>query len=291
MPFAAIKALGKYRGGCELGAVSPDYPYLHFLEKDSKRWADLMHYVRTGEPIRAGVALLRAMDGEAQEMALAWLLGYAAHVAADVTIHPVVELRVGPYAQNSHAHRVCELNQDAYIFQRLNLDDIGASEHLDSGIWACCDTPGSGRLNPAIATFWRRVLNHTHPDEYLDNEPDIDAWHSGFKSAVDTVEEGRSLPRFARHLAVDCGLTYPSFGDVDLSYISGLSTPDGTMDYDAVFDKALANIIDIWTLIGKGVFNGDSAYLSAIGDWNLDTGRDANKKYAYWSARTTAHPL
>jgi hypothetical protein len=290
MPLAAIKAVGKYLGACELGSVSPDYPYLHFRSKDSKRWADLMHWKKTGEPIRNGVSLLRQMEGEAKDKALAWLLGYAAHVIADVTIHPMVELRVGPYAENALAHRVCELNQDAYIFRRLNLDEIGASEHLDSGIGACCDTPGSARLDAAIAEFWRAVLNHSHPEEYLHNRPDIAAWHAGFRFALDVAEEGNRLPKFARHVAVDCGLTYPSYSDVDQSYIRNLPTPDGFMDYDAVFDKALGNIVDIWTLVGKGVYNADAAYLSAIGDWDLDTGKDATMKYAFWSAPAAGFP-
>jgi hypothetical protein len=288
MPFGAIKAVGKYLAACELGSVSPDYPYLHFSSRVSKRWADLMHWKRTGEPIRHGVSLLRAMEGEAKSKALAWLLGYAAHVIADVTIHPVVELRVGPYAENALAHRVCELNQDAYIFRRLNLDEIGVSEHLDSGIGACCGTPGSGRLDAVIAQFWRAVLNHSHPAQYLLDKPDLDSWHTGFKFALDAAEEGHHLPKFARHVAVDCGLTYPPFGNVDHSYTRNLQTPDGAMDYDAVFDKALGNIVDIWTVIGKGVYDADSAYLSAIGDWDLDTGKDASGKYAFWSAPAAA---
>jgi hypothetical protein len=291
MPFAAIRALGKYLGACELGAVSPDYPYLHFRSKDSKRWADLMHSSKTGEPIRTGVPRLREMAGEPKAKALAWLLGYASHLIADVTIHPVVELKVGPYAQNARAHRVCEMNQDAYIFPRLNLDEIGASEHLDSGIGACCDTPGSARMDASIAEFWRAVLNHSHPEEYVRNQPDIASWHAGFQFALDIAEEGNRLPKFARHVAVDCGLTYPAFGDVDQSYIQNLPTPNGAMHYDAVFDKALANIVDIWTLIGKAVYTDDSAYLSAIGDWDLDTGKDASGKYAFWPAHTVAYPV
>jgi hypothetical protein len=38
------------------------------------------------------------------------------------------------------------MHQDAYIFQRWNIGEIGVAEHLDSGIWGCCDRPGSGKL-------------------------------------------------------------------------------------------------------------------------------------------------
>jgi len=51
-------------------------------------------------------------------------------VVADVTIHPILELKVGSYAEHKMGHRTCEMHQDAYIFQRLNLGDVGLSEHL-----------------------------------------------------------------------------------------------------------------------------------------------------------------
>jgi hypothetical protein len=251
IPIPAIKAVLEYFGFCELGAVSPDYPYLHFAHSDSKRWADVMHYERTGEPIKKGIEFVKDMSGTEQAKALAWLLGYAAHVVADVTIHPVVECRVGPYAANAKAHRICELNQDAYIFQRLNLSEIGLSEHLDSGIWGCCDTPNSGVLAPTIVRIWEKMLAFCHPAEYAANEPDISAWHAGFKVAVDAAEEGNRLPLFARHLAVNSGLTYPAVTDIDASYIIGIATPEGEMDYDMVFDRALKNVVSMWAMIGK----------------------------------------
>jgi hypothetical protein len=37
-----------------------------------------MHYTKTGEMVRAGVDLLKEMDGEPKRKGLAWLFGYAA---------------------------------------------------------------------------------------------------------------------------------------------------------------------------------------------------------------------
>lgn len=285
VPLAAIRAVLRHFRFCELGAVSPDYPYLDLRHAESKMWADLMHYQNTGDLLKHGVALAREIEGSQQDLVVAWLLGYAAHVVADVTIHPVVELRVGPYAANQTAHRVCELNQDAHIFRRLDLGDVGLSEHLDSGIWGCCDTPGSGTLHQALAFFWRRMLSLTYPKAYTDNEPDIDAWHAGFKVAVDLAEEGNRLPLFARHLAVDCGLTYPAPARIDRSFIEHLATPDGPMHYDQIFDKALANVVRMWATIGKAVYEGEAAYRTRIMNWNLDTGKDASGKFGYWNGK------
>ena len=104
----------------ELGAVSPDYPYLH-LSSESKDWADTMHYEKTGERLKRGIQYVSGLEGEEQAKALAWLLGFTSHVITDVTIHPVVECMVGPYAQNKTVHRTCEMHQDVYIFQRLQV--------------------------------------------------------------------------------------------------------------------------------------------------------------------------
>jgi len=44
----------QYSKFCGLGSVSPDYPYLALGDGGAKRWADIMHYTRTGEVIHAG---------------------------------------------------------------------------------------------------------------------------------------------------------------------------------------------------------------------------------------------
>ena len=281
IPGAAGLALGRWFKFCELGAVSPDYPYLA-LKSAANTWADLMHYECTGDMVKAGVKAAQNLSGLAREKAFAWLLGYAAHVITDTTIHPVVQLKVGPYAQNKQAHRVCEMHQDAYIFQRLNLSDIGQSEHLESGISQCGSADGA--VDPIIAGTWRGMLTTCHPVVFVSNPPDIDGWHRGFDRMVNKIaEEGYRLMPLARHVAVNCGLTYPAADAINLAeYINGLATPHGQQSYDQVFDKALGHVIEGWHLIATGVFEGSTAYQSAFGDWNLDTGRDASGKLVFW---------
>ena len=284
-PDAAKRAVMRHFKFCELGAVSPDYPYLAVLSGDAAGWADRMHYERTGEMIAAGAREVAAMlPGVERDRALAWLLGYAAHVATDMTLHPVVELKVGPYADNRRAHRVCELHQDAYVFQRLNLGPVGLAEHLDAGIWACCDAPDSGRLEPAVVHLWRRMLATAHPDAYRAAEPDPDGWHRAFRRVLDRVEEGACLIPAARHLAVDCGLTYPDPGEIDPQYIAALAVPGGgRLHYDAIFDQAVDMVGLLWSAIARSVFESGGVRLAALGDWNLDTGRDAAGDYVMWS--------
>lgn len=283
MAPAAISSLLDWFKYCELGAVSPDYPYLAPPLSGQARWADLMHYEHTGEMIKVGVAAVRKLPGEDKRKAFAWLLGYAAHVIADLTIHPVVELKVGPYAANKKHHRICEMNQDAYIFQRLDLGDLGLSEHLDSGIRKCT-LPGSQDLDPAIETVWREMLRSCYPHAFADGEANIGSWHHGFGATVDLVEDGNRLFPLARHVAVGQGLTYPAADEIDMAtYINNLSVPGGHLSYDEIFDKAIRHAIEGWHLVATGVFKEDVRYQTAFGQWDLDTGKDQNGHIVLWS--------
>lgn len=281
-PEAIISVLDYFRF-CELGAVSPDYPYLDIAHPDACRWADSMHYQKTGDMVKTGIDLIRKLNGASRQKTFAWLLGYTGHVVTDVTIHPVIELKVGEYQKNKDKHRICEMHQDAYIFQRLNVGEIGLAEHLDSGIWGCCDKPGSGKLDPIITSTWQSMLETCYPGLYQTSLPIIDNWHGAFKFVVDKAEEGNKLPPFARHVAVNIGLTYPAIADLDKQYLEGLATPLGPMNYDQIFERAMENVLAAWSYIASAVFKNDNTYQTAAINWNLDTGRDDKGSYVYWN--------
>jgi hypothetical protein len=109
----------------EMGAVSPDFPYLKITDSLQAAWADRMHYHYVGDLVRGMIAHVRRLYGEQQDRAFAWLSGFLAHVITDVTIHPVIEIKVGDCDQNRQQHRECEMHQDAFIWQRMGLGDIG----------------------------------------------------------------------------------------------------------------------------------------------------------------------
>lgn len=290
-PNEAISAVLEYFRFTELGAVSPDYPYLAIGDSNAAKWADDMHYTNTGEMIQVGVDILKGMGGESKRKGLAWLLGYAAHVATDVTIHPIVELKVGKYADHKMAHRECEMHQDAYIFQRLNIGQVGLSEHLDSGISRCGELGDKRNLDATIVALWDEMLMRAHPERYATTQPDIGKWHRGFMLIVDKIaEEGNHLLPLARHVAVDAGLTYPAASAIDMEeYILRLQisqplAPAKFLSYDKIFDRTVDNVCGIWGLVAAGVFSADTRYLAQIGEWDLDTGRSKNDgKLIFWS--------
>lgn len=270
-----------YKKFVELGAVSPDLPYLR-VSGSAKRWADIMHYTRPESVIKCGVRIIAAENNqEIRNKKLAWLLGYASHVGGDTTIHPVVELKVGPYEDNAQAHRVCEMNQDAYIFQRLNVGEIGLGEFLDSGVGACRNN--NDGLDTDIIELWNAILNECYAEEYARNPPEINQWFKCFVNVVDLIEEGGRLIPLARHVAIDRGLTYPLVSEIDYNYIENLNIPSNeTAHYDEVFNLATDNVLRMWEYICDYIFNGNNTSLDRILRLNLDTGKDANGVIQMW---------
>jgi hypothetical protein len=284
-PRPAIAVIARHQKFCELGVVSPDYPYLALGNAGAAKWADKMHYTRVGDMVRAGVDYLRGISGEDQDKGLAWLLGYCAHVATDVTVHPVIELKVGKYEENKLAHRVCEMNQDVYIFKtRMNLD-IGVAEFLSSSICACGRAGNPKSMDPAVSNVWTEMMRRVHPDEFAQNPPDIDLWHSRFTATVDNIaEEGYRLVAIARHVAADAGLVYPLEAELDRTYLDSLRCPRGrNRSYDEIFDLAVKNVGTVWNWVANAVLRKKDEDVAAIGHWNLDTGKDENERFVFWA--------
>ncbi len=138
-----------------LGSVSPDLPYLSF-QIGSVNWADLMHYENTNGIVLSGHNEIRqswSPDGisETNERILAWLFGYASHLIAGATIHPIVEAIVAPYESNAEEHRLCEMTQDSLVFYKRRNAEIPYSE-FSSVIKHCKEYEDDFK---ALMDFWQ----------------------------------------------------------------------------------------------------------------------------------------
>jgi len=278
----------RYLKYCELGAVSPDYPYLDITSKESKEWADMMHYHHTVDFIKEGAKLINNFEGEIKEKATAWLLGYASHVVADCVVHPVVnKIAGGVYSDSpeiASAHRRCEMSQDLYIYTRLNMGVQELTEHLDSGIKTCWHPDDHERLDPDITELWTRILQALHEEDYSRIPPEPDTWHKRFCFVMDNmVEEHFRLIPFARHVIFEQGFTYPEQPLPE--HINQIPTPENRMEYDQVFDKALYEIGLMWKRIAKAIFDEDQVSLAEVPNINLDTGLRTEEEYYFWEGR------
>ncbi|UTV26440.1 zinc dependent phospholipase C family protein [Photobacterium atrarenae] len=278
VPKQARNILTNQQKFIELGSVSPDFPYLKIGDLAQNRWADRMHYEQVGVFIRRCIAEVANLSGPSQEKAFAWLCGYVAHVATDITIHPVIERRVGPYETNQTEHRICEMHQDVHICRRFGLSEEHRIERLANYIGTCTHAEDNRHLDPVISNLWEQCLMATFGREPEIEPPLIHDWYTGYLAVLKGIEEGHKLLPFARHVGAQLGLVYPE--QVDDSYIRELDTPLGVQHYDQVFDRAVAQIIRYWEVTAKAVFEAEAA--GAFLNWNLDTGRCEKGQLTAW---------
>ena len=269
-----------------LGAVSPDYPNLARRDDTAAWWADAMHCGRAGEMIASGVRRVCGTTGTVRDKQLAWLLGFCAHVVTDMTIHPVVQTKVGLYAENQRQHRVCEMNQDSYIYRRMNLGEIGGSDSFARSVARCSATGDGTFLDYDIATLWEGMLEDLYPQQFVKYPPVTASWHREFVATASDCREGevRLFP-LARVIATKMELSYPAYEAVDRQYIEEQVVPSESpqrLHYDEIFDHAVENVAEMWRLVEQAICSDNPACLPLFEEWNLDTGRDGHDTLVFW---------
>jgi hypothetical protein len=272
-------ALGYWKKFCIVGAIAPDYPYLDVLDNNSSKWADAMHKHSAVELLRNGVSIIRQMtDDDIRQKCIAWLFGFASHVATDGTIHPVVNLKVGPYEQNKTEHRRCEMSQDVFAHKQLNLGAVEQNRQISTNITDSSDAENQDHMDPEIAQLWQDLLMAVYTGLPA---PKIHDWHRAMGRMIQIAQSGNVLFPFARHVAANLGLVYPENPEMDC--IVNLTVPGGsTMNFEDIFDKALANILELWGWMALSLQNQQSR-LDTLISWSLDTGVDENDRITYWS--------
>lgn len=285
----ALYAFRKRSSYLYLGSVSPDYPYLKLFSGSSEELANAMHYDRTGDRLKNGIRTLREYGPDhlrdpANTHAATWLMGFAAHIVMDVTVHPVVERKVGKYDENKGDHRECEMNQDVFIFQdKMNVGSPGDADYIASRLKKCIDPINEEQLHPAVKDLWTSMFLQTDLGHVeADIPPDIDSWHSSFLRMTNIAEEGDNFFNLARYIGEELALFYPE--EVNTEFTQNLVVPTGeTMDYSDIFRMGVENVEKMWNLIYRALFQGDDEFETAIRNWDLDTGRDKEtNELEYW---------
>lgn len=275
----AKRALGKWKKYCIIGSVAPDYPYLDVFDSNSCAWADAMHKGHAVELLRNGVVKIRDIaDENGRQKCMAWLFGFAAHIATDGTIHSVVNMKVGPYEQNKAKHRSCEMSQDVYAHKKLNLGVLEFNQQISTNVYDTSDLGNQNLMDPDIVQLWQELLTGVYPDlEFLK----VHDWHCAMRRMMKIGESGDVLFAFARHVAANQGLVYPAAPETQ--YIQGLKAPGGlTMDFEEIFQKAFNNIVELWGWLALSLQNRESP-LDTLKSWSLDTGIDEDGRMVYWS--------
>jgi hypothetical protein len=287
-------SLRKYLNFCELGAVSPDCPQLKLPDLSAAAWSQVMHHGKTADIVRQAVPLVFAMDWRraATQQCIAWLFGYVGHLVTDMTVHPVLNLKNGTYAEHPRTHRVCEMNQDVYIFHQRGLGEVTKAEYLrECGIGTCSTTGDARKLAPAVARLWTKSLKAVQSAKQTPKPatpkpakpPEPDEWYHHFVAILDKfVEEGGRLPRFLRGFLESEGLVFPEIENVRREYLRNLPTPLGeTLDYDELFERVQANLKRTWRELGLALDLGQPE-LFTLPNGDLDSGLDEAGQSVFW---------
>jgi hypothetical protein len=277
-------ALGYFQKFCIVGSLAPDYPYLDIVDSlvngNSASWADDVHHGGSVEVLRSSVIAIRDItDIQARRKCIAWLFGFASHMATDGTIHPVVNLKVGEYITHKSEHRCCEMHQDVYCHKQLNLGAVDFNQQVSFNVRSTSDPKKNDRFDADVAGLWRNSLLAAYPGK---PEPNVHGWHSAMYRMMLIAETGGSmLFPFARHVAANEGLVYPV--RAENQFIKGLAVPGGTkMDFDILFNKAKDNVLELWGWLAQSL-QGKPSPLDTLESWSLDTGEDNKKRIIYWS--------
>jgi len=258
-------------------------------QDDATGWNGIMHYVRPADFVRYAMPEIWQMHFNASDTkaCIAWLFGYTAHLVADLTIHPIVAELVGPYKikKNRPAHRLCEFNQDVYLFFKRNQREVSQIDFLKTTGLAVCSRNGDlHKLHAAIAALWESTLQqYPRPEtkEYVRLPKlslDPDCWFATYLNVMENFATKGSF--FAKLF----GCSYMKSSEVQPRFINNLPTPKPgeTIQYDALFEKTRQNLIQAWRELAEALDKDDTNRFT-LANGNLDTGKDESNNYIYWA--------
>ncbi len=279
-----MRILNKYSQFLFLGSVSPDLPYLSF-KTGKTNWADCMHYEKTNLIVELGFGQLKNRVSDWQdsdELSFVWLMGYVSHLVADVTIHPIVEAIVGPYAQNKARHCACEMAQDSLIFFKQKNIDITYAEFIDIPRF-CRNHAGFDEL----LKFWKGLARKAYARK---DNPNPRLWFDTYTTALDTID-GSEIAAFFRHLGLGKRYLYKTAEEIRhdfpqdyQDYYANVKLPGGNIGtfLEDGFERSVKNVVDAWNRLYEGL-RSPFVVADVIKNWNLDTGIDAlTNVMTYW---------
>jgi hypothetical protein len=272
-----------------LGAVSPDLPYLSF-KPGKTNWADVMHYEKTNSVVVGGHDEMKRRwpnRTKADEASFSWLAGYASHLVADATVHPVVRKIVGDYETHKTEHRACEMTEDSIIFKKYTTAEIKYANFTT--ILKYCKESEDFHT---VMEFWKQLLLKAYPEKGETPAPPL--WVTTYSEAIDFAEGDSGVAALFRHIGLGETLIYRTSTEITeehqdeySKYYTRVLLPSGS---EANFEKDVAqktitNIATAWKAMYESLNTG-SSITEIIKNWNLDTGEDMdspNKEQTYWA--------
>lgn len=262
----------------QFGALCPDIPYLDEVVEEKfglvakqKIWGDLMHYVHTGKFLQFGVEMLKSMKEENSthyEICLQWFLGFLSHMIVDTVIHPIVELKVGDYANNATQHRICEMHQDVWLFEEIYKKPISSIKPVESI---------EVLKRAEVLDFWEYLLSKCYGFYLSTARPNFHEWINDYRQKLAIASNYESA------IGKNSGLFYPNYEAINPEFLKNLDSPVGKIDFDQViYTHMIPNIVKFWQIVFDGIDNASMEY-KEIFDFNMDSGKFIRtERYVSW---------
>lgn len=153
-----------------LGALAPDVTYFQkgsFREKISdfrkqnrhklqstaaseRRWADLLHYTRSGDVLLAFLELTANIPSPAlRSQALAFAMGYLSHIATDIALNPYINILASSYSTGKVPGKFTPLGIHFYI--EICLDEYIAQTFFNQPLYQWIGQPWGQYIEPAAS--------------------------------------------------------------------------------------------------------------------------------------------
>ncbi len=264
-----------------VGANFPDMPYLASADE----WGNEMHYAHANRVITKGVQLIRDLAGEARKRSIAWFCGHLSHMAADATIHPVVNAMAGKYTDGPECvvkHQVIETNWDAYSFHEyLKVGSTIESEYISGLKKRFHDLEQQAGLEYDISRFCSDLVQGAYPEL---GSADPKHWISRSMDVIDWIgEEGnRDVVAYIARLAGRGQLLQIPYEKVNRAFIDRLVTPNyGIVTFNELANQTLANIAMTWVAFWNMLATGEDPTYPLASHWDLDSGMISASEFLF----------
>jgi hypothetical protein len=270
--------LGNYSEYGKLGSNSPDFP---IVALDSI-WEEYLHADFASALIYPALQIIPTYPEEVRPKLITWFLGYLSHMVADAVIHPVVNLKVGPYEGHEKDHQMCEIYQDAFIYPDLGLGSVKKCNFLKHIIASCCHPDNRFLLDPIICEFWKRICATGFSGKEV---PFPDFWFAAYTTVVDQVVEESDWfhVRALAWLGEKEHLLQRSPDEIDYSFIDSLVTTSGKIvRYDKIFEIAVQKTVIVWEIFSQALEDFSRLTFPLTAQWNLNTGKIVEPNFIFW---------
>ena len=105
-------------------------PYLQPADGGERRWADLLHFNRSGDILLTFLEMIAHIPSPAlRSQALAFAMGYLSHIATDIALNPCINVLAGAYDKRAIPGLFAPLGPHFYV--ELCLDEYVASTYFN----------------------------------------------------------------------------------------------------------------------------------------------------------------